>query len=70
MALDLVSTQENVYVVCLVEHKTMDEKSLRAGFGVLKKCCAMYNMSEGKLDKSVGEAIVKAADEVSLVKPV
>ncbi|CAM9588874.1 unnamed protein product, partial [Hapterophycus canaliculatus] len=34
------------------------------GFGVLKKCCAVYNMSEGKLDKSVGEAIIKAADEV------
>lgn len=35
-----------------------------SGFGVLKKCCAMYSMSKGKLEKPVGEAIVKAADEV------
>ncbi|CAM9586943.1 unnamed protein product [Ectocarpus sp. 4 AP-2014] len=34
------------------------------GFGVLKKCCALYSMSKGKLNKDVGEAIVKAADEV------
>ncbi|CBN75550.1 Fumarate hydratase (Fumarase) [Ectocarpus siliculosus] len=34
------------------------------GFGVLKKCCALYSMSKGKLNKDVGEAIVEAADEV------
>lgn len=38
-----------------------------AGFGVLKKCCALYSMSKGKLNKDVGEAIVKAADEVCLI---
>lgn len=35
-----------------------------AGFGVLKKCAAKYNMMKGKLDTSLGEAIVQAADEV------
>ncbi|CAM9578000.1 unnamed protein product [Ascophyllum nodosum] len=34
------------------------------GFGILKKCAAKYSMSTGKLDQSVGEAIVEAADEV------
>ena len=38
--------------------------TLRTGFGILKKCAAMYNVSKGKLDKSVGEAIIQAADEV------
>jgi len=33
-------------------------------FGVLKKCAAIYNMSHGKIEKSVGDAIIKAADEV------
>ena len=33
-------------------------------FGVLKKCAATYNVSKGKLKKELGEAMVKAADEV------
>lgn len=37
------------------------------GFGILKKCAAKYFMSTGKLDQSVGEAIIKAADEVSRI---
>ncbi|CAM9569786.1 unnamed protein product, partial [Choristocarpus tenellus] len=32
-------------------------------FGVLKKCAAQYNIGKGKLENSVGEAIVGAADE-------
>jgi hypothetical protein len=36
----------------------------RTAFGVLKKCAAKYNVEEGNLDPSVGEAIVEAADEV------
>lgn len=35
-----------------------------AGFGVLKKCVAQYNMAKAKMEKSVGDAIVQAADEV------
>jgi fumarate hydratase class II len=34
-------------------------------FGVLKKCCALYNMQNGLLDSSIGDAIVAAADEVA-----
>ncbi|KAG5177495.1 L-Aspartase-like protein [Tribonema minus] len=34
------------------------------GFGVLKKCAAQYNMSVGKLDRKLGDAIVQACDEV------
>ncbi|CAM9106284.1 unnamed protein product [Discosporangium mesarthrocarpum] len=33
-------------------------------FGILKKCAAQYNIARGKLETSVGEAIVQAADEV------
>ena len=33
-------------------------------FGVLKKCAAQYNMDKGKMKPEVGDAIVKAADEV------
>ena len=34
------------------------------GFGVLKKCCAAYNVRHAKLDAALGDAIVAAADEV------
>jgi len=33
-------------------------------FGLLKKCTAIYNVKHQKLDQLVGEAIIKAADEV------
>jgi len=36
----------------------------RAAFGVLKKCAAQYNVQKGQMDPAIGEAIVKAADEV------
>lgn len=35
---------------------------------MLKKCAAKYSMEKGKLDKSVGSAIMKAADEVRNVQ--
>jgi len=41
----------------------MPEPVIRA-FGVLKKCAAQYNISNGKIDKEIGSAIVEAADEV------
>jgi fumarate hydratase class II len=41
----------------------MPEPVIRS-FGILKKCAAQYNMASGKLDPTVGEAIVKAADDV------
>ena len=34
------------------------------GFGVLKKCCAKYNVMHGKMEPAMGEAIAAAADEV------
>lgn len=34
------------------------------GFGVLKKCAAKVNVSNGRLDSKIGEAIMSAADEV------
>ncbi|CAK0909821.1 unnamed protein product [Prorocentrum cordatum] len=34
-------------------------------FGKLKKCCAKYNMDAGRLSKEMGEAMMKAADEVA-----
>ena len=33
-------------------------------FGTLKKCTAEFNMASGELDANIGEAIVKAADEM------
>lgn len=33
-------------------------------FGLVKKACALVNAKNGKLDKTVGDAIVKAAEEV------
>ena len=33
-------------------------------FGILKKCCAKMNHSQGKLDETLSSAITKAADEV------
>ena len=33
-------------------------------FGVLKKCAAIYNVENGKMDEKVGQAIADAADEV------
>ncbi|KAL0585117.1 hypothetical protein ABG067_005013 [Albugo candida] len=33
-------------------------------FGVIKKCTAKYNMSKGKLDQSIGNSIIRAADDV------
>ena len=42
---------------------TMPEPVIKA-FGVLKKCAAQYNMDSGKLDPTVGAAMVSAADEV------
>lgn len=35
-----------------------------AGFGILKKCAAKYNVETGKLDPQLGEAIMSACDEV------
>lgn len=31
---------------------------------MLKKCAAQYNVQKGQMDPAIGEAIVKAADEV------
>src|SRR5690349_23199201 len=39
-------------------------KPLITAFGVLKRSAALVNMKLGVLDKKIGEAIVKAADEV------
>ncbi|DBA00282.1 TPA: hypothetical protein N0F65_001477 [Lagenidium giganteum] len=33
-------------------------------FGVVKKCAAKYNLKKGKLDKTIAEHIVRAADDV------
>nr|CCA23244.1 unnamed protein product [Albugo laibachii Nc14] len=33
-------------------------------FGVIKKCTAKYNMSKGILDQSIGNSIIRAADDV------
>lgn len=53
-----------VYNTCCSESVRDCRKHFISGFGVLKKCCAVYSVSKGKLDKAVGEAIVQAADEV------
>lgn len=45
------------------QHERMPEPLIRA-FGVLKKAAATVNMTYG-MDAKVGEAIQKAADEVS-----
>jgi fumarate hydratase class II len=42
----------------------MPEPLIRA-FGTLKKAAALANMAEGALDRTLGEAIVRAADEVA-----
>jgi fumarate hydratase class II len=34
-------------------------------FGILKKCCAQYNMDTGEIDKTIGPLMVTAADEVA-----
>jgi fumarate hydratase class II len=47
------------------EHERMPEPLIKA-FGVLKKAAATVNMNYG-LDKTVGEAIQKAADEVRVL---
>src|SRR5882762_9948911 len=39
-------------------------EGLITAFGVLKRCAAETNMELGLLDKKLGEAMVKAADEV------
>jgi fumarate hydratase class II len=39
-------------------------EALITAFGVLKRCAAQTNMELGILDKQIGDAIVKAADEV------
>ena len=49
-------------------HSCIDRCIAHTGFGILKKCAAMYNISKGKLDKSIGEAIIQAADEVWCVR--
>jgi fumarate hydratase class II len=46
-----------------IGEERMPAEVIRA-FGILKKACALANMELGVLDKSVGELIVKAADEV------
>lgn len=43
--------------------ETMPAPLIRA-FGILKRCAAVVNMRIAGLDKTVGDAIVKAADEV------
>lgn len=48
------------------QHERMPEPLIRA-FGVLKKAAATVNMTYG-MDAKVGEAIQKAADEVSRYK--
>eukprot|EP00937_MAST-01D_sp_MAST-1D-sp2_P003050 g3050.t1 len=45
-------------------HQTRMPYAVVKGFGILKKCCAQYNVAHGKLDERLGDAIVRAADEV------
>lgn len=46
-----------------IGRETMPPEMIRA-LGILKKAAALTNVELGKLDPNVGEAIVKAADEV------
>lgn len=46
-----------------IGEERMPAELIRA-FGILKKACALANMELNVLDKSIGELIIKAADEV------
>ena len=45
------------------ERERMPTPVIKA-FGVVKKCTAIYNLKYGKIERVVGENIIKAADEV------
>eukprot|EP01091_Cochliopodium_minus_P003066 TRINITY_DN128_c3_g1_i1.p1 TRINITY_DN128_c3_g1~~TRINITY_DN128_c3_g1_i1.p1 ORF type:complete len:530 (-),score=160.40 TRINITY_DN128_c3_g1_i1:50-1459(-) len=53
----------NNFVIGDISRERMPYQLIRS-FATLKKACAIVNMNKGLLDKKIGEAIIRAAEEI------